>query len=101
MSYRYMRMLLMFDLPTETSDDRKVDRRVRKFLLNEGFMMHQVSVYSKLLLNGNANEARLGRIKAHPPKKGLDTILTVTEKQFSRMVYLCGEKDLSPANSDE
>ncbi|EOS7847149.1 CRISPR-associated endonuclease Cas2 [Enterococcus hirae] len=101
MSYRYMRMLLMFDLPTETSDDRKVYRRFRKFLLSEGFIMHQFSVYSKLLLNGTANQAMLGRLKAHHPKKGLVNLLTVTEKQFSRMVYLCGEKDLSPANSDE
>src|SRR5699024_3348883 len=94
-------MLLMFDLPTETSDDRKVYRRFRKFLLSEGFIMHQFSVYSKLLLNGTANQAMLGRLKANHPKKGLVTLLTVTEKQFSRMVYLCGEKDLSPANSDE
>ena len=57
-----MRMLLIFDLPTETSDDRKVYRRFRKFLLSEGFIMHQFSVYSKLLLNGTANQAMLGRL---------------------------------------
>ena len=27
-------------------------------------------------------------------------MLTVTEKQFSRMIYLCGERDTSVANSD-
>lgn len=47
-------MLLMFDLPTETAEDRKNYRRFRKFLLSEGFLMHQYSVYSKLLLNGSA-----------------------------------------------
>ena len=49
-----MRMILMFDMPTDTSDDRKAYRRFRKFLLSEGFIMHQFSVYSKLLLNDTA-----------------------------------------------
>lgn len=33
MSYRYMRMILMFDMPTDTSDDKKAYRQFRKFLL--------------------------------------------------------------------
>ena len=90
MSYRYMRMILMFDMPTDTAEDRKAYRKFRKFLLSEGFIMHQFSVYSKLLLNHTAN-----------PKKGNITILTVTEKQFARMIYLYGDKNTSIANSDE
>ncbi|MBP1047385.1 CRISPR-associated endonuclease Cas2 [Enterococcus sp. BWM-S5] len=100
MSYRYMRMMLMFDMPTETADDRKAYRRFRKFLLSEGFIMHQFSVYSKLLLNGTANQAMIARLKQNNPKKGLITLLTVTEKQFARMLYLNGERDQSAGNSD-
>lgn len=59
MSYRYMRMILMFDMPTETVDDRKAYRRFRKFLISEGFIMHQFSVYSKLLLNNTANQVMI------------------------------------------
>ncbi|MCD0050694.1 CRISPR-associated endonuclease Cas2, partial [Streptococcus agalactiae] len=36
MSYRYMRMILMFDMPTETAEERKAYRKFRKFLLSEG-----------------------------------------------------------------
>lgn len=100
MSYRYMRMLLMFDMPTETADERKAYRKFRKFLLSEGFIMHQFSVYSKLLLNNTANNAMLARLKENNPKKGQISLLTVTEKQFARMVYLHGERDTSIANSD-
>lgn len=95
-----MRMILMFDMPTETASERKAYRQFRKFLLSEGFIMHQFSVYSKLLLNNTANNAMIGRLKANNPKKGNITILTVTEKQFSRMLYLHGERDMSVANSD-
>lgn len=100
MSYRYMRMLLMFDIPTETVDERKAYRKFRKFLINEGFIMHQFSVYSKLLLNNSASNAMLDRLKANNPKKGNITLLTVTEKQFARMIYLNGQRDDSIGNTD-
>lgn len=100
MSYRYMRLLLMFDLPTETAEERKAYRQFRKFLLDEGFIMHQYSVYSKLLLNNSANNAMIARLKEHNPKKGHISLLTVTEKQFARMIYLHGERNQSIANSD-
>ncbi|MBT0897600.1 CRISPR-associated endonuclease Cas2, partial [Streptococcus infantarius] len=64
MSYRYMRMILMFDMPTETVEERKAYRKFRKFLLSEGFIMHQFSVYSKLLLNNSANKAMVDRLQA-------------------------------------
>ena len=95
-----MRMILMFDMPVETAEERKAYRKFRKFLINEGFIMHQFSVYSKLLLNNSANNALLERLKVNNLKKGSITLLTVTEKQFSRMIYLNGEKDTSIANSD-
>lgn len=95
-----MRMLLMFDIPTETVDERKAYRKFRKFLINEGFIMHQFSVYSKLLLNNSASNAMLDRLKANNPKKGNITLLTVTEKQFARMIYLNGQRDDSIGNTD-
>lgn len=100
MSYRYMRMILMFDMPTETAEERKAYRKFRKFLLSEGFIMHQFSVYSKLLLNNSANKAMIDRLQANNLKKGSITLLTVTEKQFARMIYLNGERNISVANSD-
>ncbi|KXT66021.1 CRISPR-associated protein Cas2 [Streptococcus lutetiensis] len=96
-----MRMILMFDMPIETVEERKAYRKFRKFLLSEGFIMHQFSVYSKLLLNNSANKAMIDRLQANNPKKGSITLLTVTEKQFARMIYLNGERDMSMANSDK
>ena len=100
MSYRYMRMILMFDMPVETAEEKKAYRKFRQFLIDEGFIMHQFSIYSKLLLNNSANNAMIERLKSNNPQKGSITLLTVTEKQFSRMIYLCGERDTSVANSD-
>ena len=77
-----MRMILMFDMPVDTAEERKAYRKFRKFLIDEGFIMHQFSIYSKLLLNNSANNAMIERLKTHNPKKGNITLLTVTEKQF-------------------
>ena len=95
-----MRMILLFDMPVDTAEERKAYRKFRNFLINEGFIMHQFSIYSKLLLNNSANNAMIERLKTHNPKKGNITLLTVTEKQFSRMIYLNGEQNTSVANTD-
>ena len=49
-----MRMMVFFDLPTETAEDRRNYRLFRKTLINNGFIMMQESVYCKLLINRTA-----------------------------------------------
>jgi CRISPR-associated protein Cas2 len=39
-------------------------------------------------------------LQANNPKKGSISLLTVTEKQFARMIYLNGERSTSVGNSD-
>lgn len=50
-----MRVLVFFDLPVVKSEHRRAYARFRKFLLKNGFMMLQESVYCKLALNGTYN----------------------------------------------
>lgn len=92
MSYRFMRLLVLFDLPVKSIQEKRAYRKFRKFLLQEGFLMHQFSVYSKIFLNNTAKTSIIERLKKNAPEKGLITILSITEKQFSRMLYLRGEK---------
>ena len=95
-----MRMLVMFDLPTETAENKRAYRQFRKFLINEGFLMHQFSVYSKILLNDTASKSMVSRLRKNNPDDGIVTVLTITEKQFSRMVFLSGKQDMSVSNTD-
>ena len=48
MSYRYMRVMVFFDLPTVTSANRRDYAQFRKYLVKSGFIMLQESVYCKL-----------------------------------------------------
>ena len=49
-----MRVLVFFDLPVITAENRRAYVKFRKFLLKNGFLMLQESVYCKLALNGTA-----------------------------------------------
>ena len=82
MSYRYMRMILFFDLPTETAQERREYTRFRKYLLKNGFMMMQESVYCKIALNQTVVNSLYDSLQKNKPGKGLIQVLTVTEKQF-------------------
>ena len=48
---RYMRLICFFDLPVETPKQRKDYRLFRKFLLKDGYLPLQESVYAKLVIN--------------------------------------------------
>jgi CRISPR-associated endoribonuclease cas2 len=94
MRYRFMRILVFFDLPTETSKDRKIYSRFRKFLIKEGFIMMQESVYSKLTLNNSITNSIRDKIEKNKPPKGIVQMLVITEKQFSSMEYIVRRKNI-------
>lgn len=101
MSYRFMRVLVFFDLPTLTMNHRREYTHFRKYLLKNGFIMLQESVYSKLALNSTASNAIMQGVRKNKPKEGLVQMLTITEKQFSKMEFVCGESPSNVIDSDE
>lgn len=101
MSYRFMRLLVFFDLPTETADDRRHYRRFRNVLIKNGFMMLQESVYCRLFITPTAEGTAMELIRRNKPPAGVVQMLSVTEKQFSRMEYLVGEHHSELIDSDE
>ena len=86
-----MRLLLFFDLPMETSKNRRDYSVFHKFLIKNGFIMMQKSVYSKLVVNGVTSQAVKDRVKKNLPPEGIVEMLEVTENQFSKIDYLIGE----------
>ena len=45
---RYMRILVFFDLPVKTKAERRRATRFRKDLIDDGYIMLQLSVYSRI-----------------------------------------------------
>ena len=96
-----MRVIVFFDLPVETNEDKRNYRKFRKLLIKSGFLMLQESVYAKLALNYTQVEQIISEVKKEKPSKGSVQILSVTEKQFSKMELLSGKVDSNVINSDE
>lgn len=96
-----MRIIVFFDLPVETSIDRKAYRQFRKYLIKSGFTMMQESVYSKIAPNASAADYIIAGIKRNKPRKGLIQALRITEKQFGRIDYIVGDKQKGTIDSDE
>lgn len=81
--HRIMRMFVMFDLPTDTSEERREYRRFQKFLINNGYVMFQYSIYTKIILNHSAMQLHKSKLMKQIPERGKIDLMLVTEKQFA------------------
>ena len=86
-----MRVIVFFDLPVETNYQRKNYTRFRKFLIKSGFIMMQESVYTKLAPNSTVAASIQTSVRKNRPNEGIVQVLTITEKQFSRMEIITGQ----------
>ena len=101
MSYRIMRLIIFFDLPMVESKDLAQYRIFRRFLIKNGFIMMQQSVYSRLVLNNSSSNLLKRHISNNLPKSGLVQMLEITEKQFAGIEYLVGKKKSNIIDSDK
>lgn len=93
MGGRFMRLIVMFDLPTYSSYDLREYRRFRKFLIESGFVMFQFSIYTKIVKNRSVMNHFITRIKNNSPKDGEISVLSITEKQFNDIEVIISERE--------
>ena len=96
-----MRTIVFFDLPNIYSKDKRNYLLFRKYLINEGFIMMQESVYSKIVLNQQQSKFLLERLKRNAPKKGIIQVFTITEKQYSQIEYIIGEHNTKIIDNED
>ena len=96
-----MRVLVFFDLPVITEENRRAYRKFRKFLLKNGFLMLQESVYCKLALNSTAVRTIVDNVHKNKPEEGLIQLLSVAENQYAKMDIIIGNIKNEVLDSDE
>lgn len=84
--------MILFDMPVETPAQRKEYTRFRKFIIDEGFMMLQYSVYTRFCNNDTDVAKHIKKVTDWKPKYGNIRILKITENQFDQMILVAGEK---------
>ena len=98
---RVMRTIVFFDLPNIYYKDKRNYQLFHKFLINEGYIMLQESVYSKLALNLQQAEFNINKIRKNAPSKGLIQVLNVTEKQYADIEYIIGKSNSNVIDNED
>lgn len=94
--YRIMWILVFFDLPTETKQDRKHYTQFRDKMMDDGFTMFQYSIYVRHCASRENMEVHQRRIKTILPPKGKVVMMNITDKQFGMMEIFDGKKEALP-----
>lgn len=87
---RHMWIIVFFDLPVKKPEQRRAATKFRNFLLKDGYIMLQYSVYARVCRGQEAVSKHLKRTQAHLPSEGSIRALQVTDKQYARMSILLG-----------
>lgn len=90
-AYRIMWLFVFFDLPTKTKTEQRHAAQFRKALERDGFSMMQYSVYVRHCASKENLAVHVGRVRRSMPPSGHTCILTVTDKQYGKILNFWGK----------
>lgn len=83
--------MVAFDLPVKTKEERKRATDFRNFLLDDGFMMMQFSVYVRPCVTFARQETHLRRVKMAVPNEGSVRAIYITKAQWEKAFIIHGK----------
>ena len=89
---RFMWLFVFFDLPVKEKPQRHAAAKFRNFLLKDGYMMIQLSVYGRICNGQDRVDKHIKRLNANLPEKGCVRVMQITDKQYERMKTLVGTR---------
>lgn len=98
---KFMRVLLLFDLPTTSKKEQKNAAKFRNELIKLGFFMMQFSVYMRICKGSVSANAVISRVRGILPPLGNVRALIITEKQFDNMQILLGSAGFNESVNDD
>lgn len=96
--YRMAWVLVFFDLPVGTPEERKAATNFRKDLIHDGYMMVQFSVYARPCGTADRVETQVRRLKSKIPTKGEVRGLMISDAQWGRMIVMRSQQ---PAEAEK
>lgn len=88
-----MWVMVFFDLPTETKQEKKNYAQFRKQLQSDGFVMFQFSIYIRHCASMENAQVHIKRVKSFMPDKGHVAVMCITDKQFDKIEVFHGAKE--------
>ncbi len=94
-AYRIMWIMVLFDLPTETAQEKRNYTQFRKKLQQNGFEMFQFSAYMRHCPSREFADKYISYLRKILPEYGHVGILCITDKQFEMMEIFYGRKKVT------
>ena len=83
-------LIVAFDLPVGTKQQRKTASGFREWLKDDGYQMLQFSVYVRACVTFARQETHIDRVKKNLPPEGSVRVIFVTRAQWERSIVLHG-----------
>lgn len=83
-------LVVAFDLPVMSKEQRKAASGFRNWLLDDGYQMIQFSVYARSCVTFARQETHLDRLKQNLPPEGSVRAVFVTRAQWERSFVIQG-----------
>ncbi len=83
-------LLVSFDLPVGTKEQRKRAAGFREFLIDDGYLMVQWSVYARSCVSFARQETHMDRLKKNLPPEGSIRAWFLTRAQWERSFVIHG-----------
>lgn len=83
-------LIVAFDLPVGSKEQRKAAHDFREWLKDDGFQMLQWSVYARACVTFARQETHIDRVKKNLPEEGSVRAIFVTRAQWERSFVLHG-----------
>ena len=99
--YKIMWLLVMYDLPVFTKQQRKEATKFRVELLKQGFEMEQFSIYTRHCPSKEAANKYHPKIRNMLPQGGLVQILLITDIQYENIVTYSQNETVDPKKREQ
>ena len=86
--YRMAWVLVFFDLPVGSPEERRDANNFRKDLIKDGYFMVQFSVYARPCGTADRVETQVRRLKSKIPSQGEVRGLMISDAQWGRMIIM-------------
>ena len=94
--YRMAWVMVFFDLPVGTPEERKAAANFRKDLVRDGYIMVQFSVYARPCGTAERAATHVRRLRSKIPEKGEVRGLLISDAQWGRMIVVRGQTRAAP-----
>ena len=88
-------LVVLFDLPTDTKEERKAATKFRNDLLDQGYLMFQYSVYVRSAVTLDKKAHFISELKRINPDTGNVRCLFITDNQWGQIVTICAKETMS------